>query len=138
MTAEQQDDQQPQAPPARTTLVVPALEVGDIPDGDDRKARREASAIANESLEVEAKARVRRVQRREAIRDIVHWLKIAFILIFALGILASLAIVGLHIMTPVSFLTPEQLGTLKTVLTSSLVTGAAGALFKSVQRDLDE
>jgi len=141
MTADGQqepENQQVQAhpAPAASGLTVPPLAPNSIPTTPAaiETAGREAQGLADGNLD--QIARRNHHTRRETIRNIVHWLKISFLLLISVLIILAVLIVAIHWMTPWYFLSDGQLKTLQTMLASSLVTGIATTMGKNILKDV--
>lgn len=94
----------------------------------------EAQALADGKLEAIAAQNSHR--RREDVRNLIHRMKLIFLVALGLLLLAAIVIVSIHYMSPWGFLSKDQLSTLQTILASSVISSVATFGAKSVTNDL--
>lgn len=123
------------APPAPAPQ-IPPLRADSIPSNPAARQASESEAKALSDGKLESIATQNSHRRREHVRTMFHIMKLVHVAVLGVLVLAAIIIVAIHHMTPWSFLSPEQLSTLQTMLASSVVTGIATFGAKNVIKDL--
>ena len=102
----------------------------------DDKARREVQLWPDE-----AGLRGRRMKNEDTLLQVFGWLTPTLVCIFALLFVVALGAWAFHYVTPWSFLNPDQLSKIQSVIFSgtlgAIVSSLAGPYFKN-KRDKDE